>query len=462
MNTTELRFPPHSIEAEQSLIGALLLDNNAWDRVNGLITGADFFRDDHRRIFTHVSSLIRSGKPADVVTVHAAMEQSGEAERYGGLAYLGEIANNTPSAANIRRYAEIVRDLAYRRMGQADVDTLKISYAAGTVSHDEFAARLEQIAAQAIDSERDEPLRLVDSMHEALALIDERANRGGGITGLPSGIPDLDALTGGFEPGQLIILAARPGVGKTALALAIADQAARAGSAALFCSLEMPKRELAMRVMSQRTGVSVHAMRAGTRDESHWSALTRVSAEAAKDPLFIDDKPAITLAYLRARAKRLARKQGLQLIVVDYIGLMRGEGQNRTQELGSISRGLKALAKELQVPVLACAQLNRAVESRNDRRPQLHDLRDSGEIEQDADIVLMLHREEMTNGAPEWKGFGELLLRKHRNGPTGDIRLRYIHHRTLFVPHEGSGPLRDQAIPRDAIRRGYRDRGFDG
>lgn len=462
MNAPELRFPPHSIEAEQSLIGALLLDNNAWDRVDGLVTGADFLRDDHRRIFTHIAAQILSGKPADLVTVHAAMEQSGEAERCGGLAYLGEIANNTPSAANIRAYAATIRDRACRRTGQGEAETLAVRYAAGDVSHEAFAAGLEQIAARAIDTERDEPLLLADSMREALLLIDERANRGGGITGLPSGIPDLDALTGGFEPGQLIILAARPGVGKTALALGIADQAARADRPVLFCSLEMPKRELAMRVLAQRTGVSVHAMRAGTRDEGHWSALTRAAGEAARQRLFIDDKPAITLAYLRARAKRLARKHGLQLIVVDYIGLMRGEGQNRTQELGSISRGLKALAKELQVPVLACAQLNRAVESRNDRRPHLHDLRDSGEIEQDADIVLMLHREEMTNSAPEWKGVGELFMRKHRNGPTGDVWLRYIHHRTLFVPGDGCGPARDQAIPRDAFHRAHRDRGFDG
>lgn len=461
MNAPALKLPPHSIEAEQSLIGALLLDNNAWDRIEGTVTDADFFRDDHRRIFTHIAALIRAGKPADVVTVHAAMEQSGEAERCGGLAYLGEIANNTPSAANIRAYATTIRDRAYRRMGQGEAEALAVSYAAGAVSHDEFASGLERIAAQAIDSERDEPLSLADSMHEAMALINDRAN-GGGVTGLQSGIPDLDALTGGFEPGQLIILAARPGVGKTAFALGVTDHAARAGRTALFMSLEMPARELSMRVMAQRSGVSVHAMRTGTRNDDHWSALTRVSGEAARQRLFIDDKPAITLAYLRARAKRLARKHGLHLIVVDYIGLMRGEGQNRAQELGSISRGLKALAKELAVPIIACAQLNRAVESRSDRRPQLHDLRDSGEIEQDADIVLMLHREEMTNSAPEWHGVGDLLLRKHRNGPTGEVRLRYIHHRTLFVPGDGYGPSRDQAIPRDAMHRGYRDRGFDG
>jgi replicative DNA helicase len=461
MNAPALKLPPHSIEAEQSLIGSLLLSNNAWDRIEGTVTAVDFFRDDHRRIFTHIVALIHAGKPADVVTVHAAMEQSGEAERCGGLAYLGEIANSTPSAANIRAYATTIRDRAYRRVGQGETEALAVSYAAGSLSHDEFAAGLERIAAQAVDSERDEPLLLADSMHEAIALINDRAN-GGGVTGLQSGLPDLDALTGGFEPGQLIILAARPGVGKTAFALGVADHAARAGRTALFASLEMPARELSMRVMAQRSGVSVHAMRAGTRNDDHWSALTRVSSEAARQRLFIDDKPAITLAYLRARAKRLARKHGLHLIVVDYIGLMRGEGQNRTQELGSISRGLKALAKELAVPIIACAQLNRGVESRSDRRPQLHDLRDSGEIEQDADIVLMLHREEMTNNAPEWQGVGELLLRKHRNGPTGEVRLRYIHHRTLFVPGDGYGPVRDQAIPRDAIYRGHRDRGFDG
>lgn len=438
MNAPALKLPPHSIEAEQSLIGSLLLDNEAWDRIDGTVKDADFFREDHRRIFAHIAALIRTGKPADVVTVHAAMEQSGEAERCGGLAYLAEIANSTPSAANIRAYAATIRDRAYRRMGQGDAEALAVSYAAGAVSHDEFSAGLERIAAQAIDSERDEPLSLADSMHEVLALINERANGGG--TGLHSGIRDLDALTGGFEPGQLIILAARPGVGKTAFALGVTDHAARAGRTALFMSLEMPARELSMRVMAQRSGVSVHAMRTGTRNDDHWSALTRVSSEAAQQRLFIDDKPAINLAYLRARAKRLARKHGLHLLVVDYIGLMRGEGQNRAQELGSISRGLKALAKELAVPVIACAQLNRAVESRNDRRPQLHDLRDSGEIEQDADIVLMLHREEMTNPDPEWKGVGELLLRKQRNGPTGELLLSFNGPRNLFASTDLPSP----------------------
>lgn len=442
MNAPELRLPPHSIEAEQSLIGALLLSNDAWDRIEGTVTATDFFRDDHRRIFTHITALIRAGKPADVVTVHAAMDQSGEAERVGGLAYLGEIANNTPSAANIRAYATTIRDRAYRRMGQGETEALATSYAAGAVSHDEFSARLEQIAAQAIDSERDEPASLADAMREAVQYIEQRAETRGQLAGLGSGLRDLDRLTLGFEPGQLVILAARPAVGKTALALGVADAAIRQEQTVLMFSLEMPRRELSLRLFAQRTGIGVHALRAGTVDDDHWAALSREVSAANQQQLFIDDRGGIGLAYVRARAKRVARKFGLGLIVIDYIGLMKGEDsrQNRNQELGTISRGLKALAKELSVPIIACAQLNRAVENRPDKRPHLHDLRDSGEIEQDADIVMMLHREEVTNDAPEWQGVGELLVRKNRNGPTGDVRLSFDAQAVRFGNHNGPDP----------------------
>ena len=460
MNAPELRLPPHNIEAEQSLIGALLLSNDAWDRIEGTVADADFYRDDHRRIFTHIAALIRAGKPADVVTVHAAMEQSGEAERVGGLAYLADIANNTPSAANIRAYAATILDRAYRRMGQGETEALAVSYATGAVSHDEFAARLEQIAAQAIDSERDEPASLADAMHEAVQYIERRAENRGQLAGLGSGLHDLDRLTLGFEPGQLVILAARPAVGKTALVLGIADAAIRQEQTVLMFSLEMPKRELSLRLLAQRTGIGVHAMRAGeVADDHHWAALSREVGAAQQQRLFIDDRGGIGLAYVRARAKRVARKFGLGLIVIDYIGLMKGEDsrQNRNQELGTISRGLKALAKELGVPIIACAQLNRAVETRADKKPHLHDLRDSGEIEQDADIVMMLHREEVTNDAPEFRGFGELLMRKNRNGPTGDVLLSFDAQTVKFGNHAGPNPRTSQNVSREpaAGRRGF-------
>lgn len=460
MNAPGLRLPPHNIEAEQSLIGALLLDNNAWDRIEGMVADADFYRDDHRRIFNHITALIRAGKPADVVTVHAAMDQSGEAERVGGLAYLGAIANNTPSAANIRAYAATIRDRAYRRKGQGETEALAASYAAGAVSHDEFAARLEQIAAQAIDSERDEPASLADAMHEAAQYIERRAETRGRLAGLGSGLRDLDRLTLGFEPGQLVILAARPAVGKTALALGIADAAVRQAQTVLMFSLEMPRRELSLRLLAQRTGVGVHALRAGAVDDDHWAALSREIGAAHQQRLFIDDRGGVGLAYVRARAKRVARKFGLGLIVIDYLGLMRGDDsrQNRNQELGAISRGLKALAKELGVPIIACAQLNRAVENRPDKRPQLHDLRDSGEIEQDADIVMMLHREEVMNDAPEWQGVGELLVRKNRNGPTGDVRLSFDAQAVRFGDHAGRDPRTFQNVSRKSAARG---RGFN-
>lgn len=457
MSHQTIVLPPHSIEAEQSLIGGLLIDNNSFDRIAEIVSDGDFYRDDHRRIFRHISALLMSGKPADVVTVFGSIDAAGEAERMGGLAYLGDIANNTPSAANIRAYATTIRDRAYRRRGQGEIEALAVSYAAGGLSHEDFAAGLEQIAARAIDTERDEPAPLATSMQLAVDYIERRAEQRGQLAGLSSGLRDVDKVTGGFEPGQLVILAARPAVGKTALALGMADAAALAEQTVLMFSLEMPKRELAMRLMAQRTGVSIQAMRTGTRVEDYRSVLARELSHAQTQRLFIDDKHAVGLAYVRARAKRIQRMHGLGLIVIDYIGLMRGEGQNRTQELGAISRGLKALAKELGVPIIACAQLNRGTEARPDHRPQLHDLRDSGEIEQDADIVLMLHREETTNNAPEWRGLAEVFVRKNRNGPTGEIRLRYEGEKTRFSDYTGPDP---RALPPGSEQKRARSRGF--
>lgn len=447
----DLILPPHSIEAEHSVLGGLLIaGDTAWDRIADAVSESDFYRDDHRRIFRHIALLAGAGKSVDVVTVFESIERSNEADQTGGLGYLGEIANATASAANIRRHAEIVRERAVLRQLVLIGDQIagNAMNPAGR-SAEQIASEAEAQFSVLLDTQADEPASMADAFGEAMRYIDGR----GETSGLATGFRDLDGMTGGLEPGQLIVIAARPSVGKTALGLNIADHVASNGGAALFFSLEMSRREVAMRLLAGRTGVSMHAMRSGTLDQAEWNQMSKATAKATTLRLFIDDKPAIGVAYIRARAKRMHRRHSLRLIVVDYLGLMRGSGENRTQEIGGISRGLKALAKELQVPIIALAQLNRGVEARTDKRPLMSDLRDSGEIEQDADIVAMLHREAIYTQATEWAGVAELLIRKNRNGPIGDILLSWFPNETRFTDHCGPNPRRAAADTHQAPRR---------
>ncbi|MRR51853.1 MAG: replicative DNA helicase, partial [Rhodocyclaceae bacterium] len=426
--------------------------NRTWDRVADLVTDGDFYRDDHRRIFRHIALLCDAGKPADVVTVFESIEKANEVEQTGGLAYLGEIASNTPSAARIRHYADIVRDHAVRRRVIVAAGELQDAcFRPGKRSTQELVATAEAAMLAALDQQAGEPVSLAEAMAEAMAGIEER----GETSGLRLGFRDFDALTGGLEPGQLVIVAARPSVGKTVFGCNAAGHVAQAGGAVLFCTLEMTQRQIAQRILAARSGVSVHAMRSGTKDREAWDRMGEELSAAPKQRLWIEDTTAATVAQVRAKARRLKRKAGgLDLVVIDYLGLMRGQGDNRTQEIGSISRGLKALAKELRVPVLALAQLNRGVESRADKRPLMSDLRDSGEIEQDADIVAMLHRESIYTDAPEWQGLAELLVRKNRDGPVGDLVLAYEPERMRFTDRAGPNIRRQMAQPRRA-------RGFD-
>lgn len=302
---------------------------------------------------------------------------------------------------------------------------------------DALAAKAEVSFAEILDQQSSEPTTLAKVFAEVTNYIESR----GAIGGLQTGFNAVDALTGGLEPGQLVIVAARPAMGKTVFGCNVANHVASNGGAVLFFSLEMPRREIGMRLMAARSGVPVQAMRSGTDRHEHWDRMADALGPAQAHRLWIDDKPAVSVPYVRARAQRLKRTKGLDLIVVDYLGLMKGDGDNRTQELGSISRGLKALAKDLHVPIIALAQLNRGVESRPDKRPLMSDLRDSGEIEQDADIVAMLHREAVYQpDAPEWAGVAELLVRKNRNGPTGDVLLSWWPLEMRFSDHHGSNP----------------------
>lgn len=465
MSSLDHSLSPHSVEAEQSIIGGLLQDGNAFDRIADMVTDVDFFRDDHRRIFCHVARLFGAGKPIDVITVAEAIDESGESAQTGGLAYLGELSANTPGATNIRRYAEIVREKSMlRQLQQAAMNVHAACSAPTGRSAEQIATEAEASMQAAVDRSGSEPKDLADVLGEALACVDERCQRGGVLGGLATGFDDFDRLTGGLEPGQLVIVAARPSVGKTIFAANVADHVAQSGLSALFFTLEMSTREIGARLLSARSKVSVHAMRTGTNDKDHWSRMSSQVAKARKQRLFIDDKAAVGVGYVRAKARRIKRQHGLDLIVIDYLGLMTGQGDNRTQEIGSISRGLKALAKELSVPIMALAQLNRGVESRPDKRPVMSDLRDSGEVEQDADIVAMLHRESLYSQAPEWEGFAELLIRKNRNGPLGDITLRYLPEEMSFAAYRGPNIRQMTAAgnysQRDAMKHQQHSRGF--
>jgi replicative DNA helicase len=458
MNAPELHLPPHHVESEQSIIGALMLDQNAFDRIADIITPGDFYTAGHGAIFSAIRNLHAQGKPVDVVTVAEILLDAGEDDRTG-LAYLGELAANTPSAANIRHYAEVVRKNAILRglLGVAgSIQDACLSQ--GPKDAEKIALEAESAMLSLIDRQGGEPATLSEVFAETITYLDDHCQRGDDLAGLATGFDGFDHLTGGLEPGQLIIVAARPSVGKTMFGVNIADRLAQRGLSTLFFTLELSRREIGLRLLSTRTGLPVQVLRARTNDQTLWSRLANEQGKAEKQRLFIDDKGAIGVGYVRAKARRIKRKNGLDLIVVDYLGLMKGQGDNRTQEIGSLSRGLKALAKELSVPIIALAQLNRGVENRTDKRPMLSDLRDSGEVEQDADIVAMLHREALHSPAPEWDGLAELLVRKNRNGPTGEILLTYRPEVMRFDDAAQSNPRRTTTTSGNS-RGGY-TRGF--
>lgn len=434
----ELRLPPQSIEAEQSVLGSLLLDNNAFDRVGDVLAESDFYRSEHRLIFRAIVRLIEAGKPADSLTVAEFLKEHGKLDTAGDQSYIGSLALNTPSAANVRRYAEIVRDRALLRclVGRAQ-EMLDACTMPNGADPAEIAGRMEQALSDLINRQRGEVVSLGDAISGAVAHVDAMHAKGGGMAGLATGFVDLDQITGGLSDGDLVILAGRPGMGKSALAMNIAGHVAQHDGTVAVFSLEMSQQQLAMRILSGYSRVSMHSLRTGHVADEQWSAIAEASARLSDMPIMLDDTPAVTCAHIRARCRRIKRQHGLALVVVDYLQLMRGEGDNRTQEVGSISRGLKGLAKELGVPVIALSQLSRQVENRNDKRPLMSDLRDSGEIEQDADLIAFLYRDETYNRDSPAKGTAELLVRKQRNGPLGDIRLCFQEELMRFENYGG-------------------------
>ncbi|GHT84225.1 replicative DNA helicase [Betaproteobacteria bacterium] len=445
-----LKLPPHSLEAEQSLLGGLLLDNEAWERIGDLIGAEDFYRDDHRRIYQHIVRLLNLGKPADVVTVFEALEKSGEAEAAGGLAYLAEIANNTPSAANIRRYAEIINERAILRKLVAAGDEIASSALAPSGKDaktllDEAERKVFEIAeagARHVNGLQ----QIQPAISQVVARMEELYDRDNpqAITGVPTGFIDLDSLTSGLQPSDMLVLAARPAMGKTTLALNIAEHVAveQKLPVAIF-SMEMPATQLASRFIASVGRVALQNIRKGQLSDDDWQRITMAVGKLYEAPIYIDEAGGLNVIDLRSRARRLARQCGqLGLIVIDYLQLMSGissnrDSNNRTAEVSEISRSVKALAKELNVPIIALSQLNRSVESRADKRPIMSDLRESGAIEQDADIIMFIYRDEVYHPDSQDKGIAELNIGKHRNGPTGVVRMTFLGEYTRFENYAG-------------------------
>jgi len=438
------RVPPQSIEAEQSVLGGLLLDNTAWDKVADLITAADFYRGDHRTIFQHIAQLIDANKPADALTVAEVLDRSGRLNDVGGQAYIGSLALNTPSAANIRRYAEIVRERAIMRqlaaVGTEITDSAFNSMGKdAAVLIDEAEAKVFQIA-EAGAKVRQGFVKIDPLLTETIERIDmlySRENKGD-VIGAATGFVDLDRMTSGLQPGELIVIAGRPSMGKTALAMNIAEHVAvnDKKTVAVF-SMEMSGPQLAMRMIGSVGRVDQHELRTGTFKEDDWTRLVDAVGKLNESQIFIDDTAGLNVLELRSRARRLHRQSGgLHLVIVDYLQLMsasgRGREENRATEIAEISRSLKALAKELKVPVVALSQLNRSVDSRQDKRPMMSDLRESGAIEQDADLIMFIYRDEVYNPETQKKGIAEIILAKQRNGPVGKIELTFLGKYTRF------------------------------
>jgi replicative DNA helicase len=446
-----LRVPPHSIEAEQSVLGGLLLDNAAFDKIADIVSAPDFYRDEHQRIFRHISKLLERNKPADAVTVAESLDLAGEGKETGGLAYLGELAVNTPSASNIRRYAEIVRERAILRQLVTAGDEI-----AGSAFNplgreakqllDEAEAKVFAIAESGFRYQSGfqhiHPLlkEVVDHVQELY----DRDNPSD-ITGVPTGYHDLDARTSGLQPGDLLIVAGRPSMGKTSLALNIGEHVAiEAGLPVAIFSMEMSGTQLAMRMLSSVGRLDAHRVRTGRLNDDEWSHLSFALGKMHEAPLYIDETPALNPIDLRARARRLHRQCGkLGLIIIDYLQLMSsahpGGGENRATEISEISRSLKSLAKELNVPVMALSQLNRSLEQRPNKRPVMSDLRESGAIEQDADVIMFIYRDEVYNPDTPDKGTAEIIIGKQRNGPIGMTRLTFLGEYTRFENHATTG-----------------------
>lgn len=439
MNPSSVKVPPHSIDAEQSVLGGLMLDNRAWDQVVDRLRGEDFYRNEHRLIFHVMSRLLGQNKPIDVLTVSDALRELHELEQVGGEVYLFELANNTPSAANITAYADIVRERSVLR---------QLISAAGDIADNAFNSQGRSIvelldaAEQRVFSISEQgtrgsgPVNIKDFLAKTMDRIDTLFHSGTSITGVPTGYHDFDNMTSGLQPSDLVIIAGRPSMGKTTFAMNIAEHVAiKSRSPVLIFSMEMPGEAIVMRLLSSLCRIDQLRIRTGKLADEDWPRISSTVSMLSDAPLFIDDTPGLSPAEMRARARRLAKEHGqLGMIMVDYLQLMQvpGHNENRTAEISEISRSLKGLAKELKVPVVALSQLNRGLEQRADKRPIMSDLRESGAIEQDADVIAFIYRDEVYNENSPDKGTAEIIIAKQRNGPIGKLRLTFMGQYTCF------------------------------
>jgi replicative DNA helicase len=438
--TDALRIPPHSAEAEMAVLGGLMLDNSTWDAIADRIRADDFYRRDHQLIFAAIAELAGNGEPSDAVTVAERLERAGHAQETGGLIYLASIVRDTPTAANIRAYAEIVRERAMLRgliECGGEIATSAYHPEGRTASElvDEAERRVFEIAESgrrvgsgfiALRNELGTVIDRLDSLHQ----------NQGEVTGVSSGFSKLDEMTAGLQRGDLIVIAGRPSMGKTTFALNIAENAAFGPAKAKVgvFSMEMSREQLAFRMISSLGRVDQSQLRTGNFGPEEWSRINTAISMMKSAHIYIDDTGALSPTDVRARARRLKREHGLDLIVLDYLQLMQvpGNNENRASEISEISRSLKALAKELSVPVIALSQLNRSVEQRTDKRPVMSDLRESGAIEQDADVIMMIYREEVYDPNSTRKGIADIIIAKQRNGPIGDVQLTFLGKYTKF------------------------------
>ncbi|MCH7503890.1 MAG: replicative DNA helicase [Proteobacteria bacterium] len=434
-----LKVPPNSIEAEQSLIGGLMLDHVAWEKVADVISADDFYRKDHRLIFAAIANLAETNNPCDVVTVSEYLDNRGELEQSGGLEYIATLANETPGAANARAYAKILRE---RSVLRALINAGNEISGSAFATDGRMASELVDAAERLVFEIAEKGSRgragfkhLKNILPQAVDRIDVLHQSEGEITGISTGFTEFDKLTAGLQPGELIVIAGRPSMGKTSLAINIAENAAIGSKVptAIF-SMEMPSQQLAFRMISSLGRVDQAHLRTGRFPDEDWSRINTAVQLMSDAPIFIDDSAGLSPTEIRARSRRLHREHGLGLIVIDYLQLMQvpGTRENRATEISEISRSLKALAKELELPIIALSQLNRSVEQRPDKRPIMSDLRESGAIEQDADLILFIYREEVYNPDTPRKGIADISIAKQRNGPIGDFPLTFVGRYTKF------------------------------
>lgn len=435
---SQLKLPPHSLEAEQAVLGGLLLDEDAWDRVSDVVGEADFYRRDHRLIFKAIALLAEQGSPRDALMVSESLTRLGELEQAGGMAYLAELVGNTSSATNIAAYAEIVRERSVlRSLIRISHEVSDSAFAPAGASAqeilDEAERKIFSIAEQSQKSGGPQALRPL--LKQTLEKIDLLSRSDSAITGLSTGFNDLDGKTSGMQKGDLIIVAARPSMGKTTFAMNLVENAMlSSGKPVLVFSMEMPAEQLVMRMISSLGRINQERVRTGKLLEEDWPRVGATMQMLNEQQMLIDDSPSLSPNDVRTRARRVVREHGqLGLIMVDYLQLMRVPGvENRVNEISEISRSLKALAKEMGCPVIALSQLNRSLEQRPNKRPVMSDLRESGAIEQDADVIMFIYRDEVYNPETTEKGVAEIIIGKQRNGPIGAIRLAFLGQYTRF------------------------------